>query len=351
MEQEVIYRIALSRLKGINKALAQHIHETVESLETFFELPESQLQKITGIKGRILHEDNRQTALQEARKEMEFIRKGNIEPLYFTEPNYPQRLLDCIDAPPLLYYRGNADLNSSKIISIVGTRRATEYGKDFCETLIRDLSEYFPQLVIVSGLAYGIDICAHRCALRHGLNTIAVLAHGLDHIYPANHRSTAVEMVSHGGLLTEYTGYHRMHPAFFVARNRIVAGLADAVIIVESREKGGALITAGIAESYHRDVFALPGSIQSESSAGCNHLIRRNRASLNNLGRRSRRSHVLERPTETNRATFAFSRTHRRRANCYELPDAKGRRTDKPHDRRPEPTLVTTALHTGGTGI
>lgn len=214
MEQEVIYRIALSRLKGINKALAQHIHETVESLETFFELPESQLQKITGIKGRILHEDNRQTALQEARKEMEFIRKGNIEPLYFTEPNYPQRLLDCIDAPPLLYYRGNADLNSSKIISIVGTRRATEYGKDFCETLIRDLSEYFPQLVIVSGLAYGIDICAHRCALRHGLNTIAVLAHGLDHIYPANHRSTAVEMVSHGGLLTEYTGYHRMHPAF-----------------------------------------------------------------------------------------------------------------------------------------
>ena len=118
MEQEVIYRIALSRLKGINKALAQHIHETVESLETFFELPESQLQKITGIKGRILHEDNRQTALQEARKEMEFIRKGCIEPLYFTEPNYPQRLLDCIDAPPLLYYRGNADLNSSKIISI-----------------------------------------------------------------------------------------------------------------------------------------------------------------------------------------------------------------------------------------
>ena len=280
MEQEVIYRIALSRLKGINKALAQHIHETVESLETFFELPESQLQKITGIKGRILHEDNRQTALQEARKEMEFIRKGNIEPLYFTEPNYPQRLLDCIDAPPLLYYRGNADLNSSKIISIVGTRRATEYGKDFCETLIRDLSEYFPQLVIVSGLAYGIDICAHRCALRHGLNTIAVLAHGLDHIYPANHRSTAVEMVSHGGLLTEYTGYHRMHPAFFVARNRIVAGLADAVIIVESREKGGALITAGIAESYHRDVFAPPGSIQSESSTGCNHLIRRNRAAL-----------------------------------------------------------------------
>lgn len=351
MEQEVIYRIALSRLKGINKALAQHIHETVESLETFFELPESQLQKITGIKGRILHEDNRQTALQEARKEMEFIRKGNIEPLYFTEPNYPQRLLDCIDAPPLLYYRGNADLNSSKIISIVGTRRATEYGKDFCETLIRDLSEYFPQLVIVSGLAYGIDICAHRCALRHGLNTIAVLAHGLDHIYPANHRSTAVEMVSHGGLLTEYTGYHRMHPAFFVARNRIVAGLADAVIIVESREKGGALITAGIAESYHRDVFALPGSIQSESSTGCNHLIRPESGSLNNLGRRPRRSHVLERPTETSRATLAFSGAHRRRASCYELSDTKGRRTDKPHDHRSEPTFVTTALHTGGTGI
>ena len=280
MEQELLYRIALSRVKGINKSLAQHIHETVASLELFFELPEVQLQKLTGITGRILLDENRKTALQEARKEIEFIQKGNITPLYFTDPAYPQRLLDCIDAPPLLYYRGNADLNAAKIVSVVGTRRATEYGKSFCEAMIRDLADYFPQLIIVSGLAYGIDICAHRSALKHGLGTIAVLAHGLDHIYPSTHRSTAVEIVSRGGLVTEYPGYHHMHPAFFVARNRIVAGLADAVVIVESREKGGALITAGIAESYHRDVFALPGSIKSDSSAGCNHLIRRNRAAL-----------------------------------------------------------------------
>ena len=280
MEQELLYRIALSRVKGINKSLAQHIHETVASLELFFELPEAQLQKLTGITGRILLDETRKTALQEARKEIEFIQKGNITPLYFTDPAYPQRLLDCIDAPPLLYYRGNADLNAAKIVSVVGTRRATEYGKSFCEAMIRDLADYFPQLIIVSGLAYGIDICAHRSALKYGLNTIAVLAHGLDHIYPSTHRSTAVEIVSRGGLVTEYPGYHHMHPAFFVARNRIVAGLADAVVIVESREKGGALITAGIAESYHRDVFALPGSIKSDSSAGCNHLIRRNRAAL-----------------------------------------------------------------------
>ncbi|HIX27751.1 MAG TPA: DNA-processing protein DprA [Candidatus Barnesiella excrementigallinarum] len=280
MEQELLYRIALSRLKGINKALAQHIHETVASLELFFELPEAQLQKATGITGRILHDENRKTALQEARKEIEFIQKGNITPLYFTDSQYPQRLLDCIDAPPLLYYRGNTDLNATKIVSVVGTRRATEYGKSFCEAMIRDLADYFPQLVIVSGLAYGIDICAHRSALKYGLDTVAVLAHGLDHIYPASHRNTAIEIVSHGGLLTEYPGYHPMHPAFFVARNRIVAGLADAVVIVESREKGGALITAGIAESYHRDIFALPGSIKSETSTGCNHLIRHNRAAL-----------------------------------------------------------------------
>ena len=280
MEQELLYRIALSRIKGMNKSLAQHIHETVDSLALFFELPEAQLQQMTGITGRILHDDARRTALQAARQEMEFIEKGNITPLYFTYPAYPHRLIDCIDAPPLLYYRGTADLNAAKVVSVVGTRRATDYGRSFCEAMIRDLAANFPHLIIVSGLAYGIDICAHRAALKQGLDTVAVLAHGLDHIYPSSHRNTAAEMVAHGGLLTEYPGYHAMHPAFFVARNRIVAGLADAVVIVESREKGGALITAGIAESYHRDVFALPGDIHRESSAGCNHLIRRNRAAL-----------------------------------------------------------------------
>ncbi len=280
MESPNLYRIALSRLKGMNQALARHIHERVESLETFFATSERELAQQTELKGRFLSEENRQRALQEAKKEMEFIAKGAIAPLYFTEPDYPRRLLECVDAPPLLYYRGNADLNTAKVVSIVGTRRSSAYGRSFCERFIRDLAAYFPDLIIVSGLAYGIDICAHRQALKEGLSTVGVLAHGLDHIYPSTHRNTAVEMVTRGGLLTEYPGHHPMHPAFFVARNRIVAGIADAVVIVESREKGGALITAGIAESYHRDVFALPGSVESESSAGCNHLIRRNRAAL-----------------------------------------------------------------------
>ncbi len=280
MDNSTLYRIALSRLKGMNQPLARHIYERIDSLENFFALPENELAKLTELKGRFLSDENRQKALQEARQEITFIEKGNITPLYFTDANYPQRLLECVDAPPLLYYRGNADLNATRIVSIVGTRRATDYGRSFCETLIRELASYFPELIIVSGLAYGIDICAHRYALKEGLNTVGVLAHGLDHIYPSTHRNTAVEMVSQGGLLTEYPGYHPMHPAFFVARNRIVAGLADAVVIVESHEKGGALITAGIAESYHRDVFALPGSIESKSSVGCNHLIRRNRAAL-----------------------------------------------------------------------
>ncbi len=280
MDNSTLYRIALSRLKGMNQTLARHIHERVENLEAFFAMPEGDLAKQTELKGRFLLAENRQKALEEARKEVEFISKGGITPLYFTDPAYPQRLLECVDAPPMLYYRGTADLNVAKVVSIVGTRRASEYGRGFCERFIRDLASYFPDLIIVSGLAYGIDICAHRQALKEGLNTVGVLAHGLDHIYPSTHRNTAVEMVSRGGLLTEYPGHHPMHPAFFVARNRIVAGLADAVVIVESREKGGALITAGIAESYHRDVFALPGNVQSDSSAGCNHLIRRNRAAL-----------------------------------------------------------------------
>ena len=219
MEPEVLYRIALSRIKGMNKSLAQHIHETVESLDLFFSLPENQLRELTGISSRMLQDDIRREAMQKARQEMEFIQKGNITPLYFTDPAYPTRLAECVDAPPLLYYRGSADLNAAKVVSVVGTRRATEYGRSFCEALVRDLAIGFPQLIIVSGLAYGIDICAHRAALKQGLDTVAVLAHGLDHIYPASHRNTAIEMVSHGGLLTEYPGYHHMHPAFFVARN------------------------------------------------------------------------------------------------------------------------------------
>jgi DNA processing protein len=179
-----------------------------------------------------------------------------------------------------LFYRGNARLDALRVISIVGTRHATAYGEDLCNSFVRDLKELCPDVLIVSGLAYGIDIHAHRAALQHGFPTVGVLAHGLDRIYPAAHRKTAIAMMDQGGLLTEFMSGTNPDRQNFVKRNRIVAGMSDATIIVESAAKGGALITAELAESYHRDCFAFPGKTTDIYSAGCNKLIRNNRAAL-----------------------------------------------------------------------
>lgn len=207
-------------------------------------------------------------------------KKNHIACLTCDDEAYPSRLRECDDAPLVLFYRGTSDLNQRHIISMVGTRNATDYGKDICMRFIGELKELLPDVIIVSGLAYGIDIHAHRAALQHKMETIGVLAHGLDRIYPSVHRRTAAEMTQCGGLLTEFMSGTNPDKQNFVKRNRIVAGISDATIVIESANKGGSLITAEIAESYHRDCFAFPGRINDMYSAGCNELIRSNRAVL-----------------------------------------------------------------------
>lgn len=219
-------------------------------------------------------------AFQRAERELEFVEKNRLTCLTLKDEGYPSRLRECDDAPAVLFFKGNADLNSLRVINMVGTRRATEYGKQFCATFLRELAELSPGVLVISGLAYGIDVHAHRAALAYGLPTVGVLAHGLDRIYPAVHRKTAVEMLSQGGLLTEFPSDTNPDPHNFVSRNRIVAGMSDATIVVESPAKGGSLITANLAVGYHRDCFAVPGRISDPASEGCNRLIRDNKAAL-----------------------------------------------------------------------
>lgn len=279
-DEQLRYRIALASVKGMNRLLAESLVELTGDVSAFFTLSQRELSDLTGWNSSLFSEVERGKALMAAAGEVDFIRKNNITPLFFTDADYPQRLLECDDAPLILYYKGNVSFQQPRVVSIVGTRHATPYGKNFVDTLVRDLADTCPDTLIVSGLAYGIDIAAHRAALRYGLPTVGVLAHGLNTIYPAQHRNTAVEMVGNGGLLTEYTTSQPTHRGFFLARNRIVAGVADAVVVVESGVKGGSLFTATIASDYHRDVFALPGRVGDISSMGCNNLIRQNKAAL-----------------------------------------------------------------------
>ncbi|MCM1355864.1 MAG: DNA-processing protein DprA [Staphylococcus sp.] len=275
MSDLLTYRIAFSSLRSLTPALAGPILERVGSEQQFFALPETQLSAMMGFNNKLFSRATRDAAIAEARREAEFIESASITPLYFPDRDYPARLLQCDDAPLMLYALGNSRLDYRHVISIVGTRHATAYGNDFVERLISDLAALLPEKpLIVSGLAYGIDIAAHRAALRAGLPTAAVLAHGLNTIYPAQHRQTAIEMLHNGGtLLTDYRSGTAIHKGNFLARNRIVAGLADTLIVVESASKGGALVTARLAAGYNRDVFALPGRITDKYSSGCNALI------------------------------------------------------------------------------
>lgn len=215
-----------------------------------------------------------------ADNELQWCERKKIRYMYASHPDYPQRLLNCIDAPVGLFYLGNTDLNSPHVLSIVGTRQSTNYGHDTIHRIIGDMKRMVPDLVVVSGLAYGIDVCAHREALANGMNTIGVLAHGLDTMYPASHRNTAAEMVRQGGLLTEYPSQTRGDRQNFLRRNRIVAGISDCTIVAESMAHGGSLVTARIANDYGRDVFAIPGRIGDAASEGCNDLIRNNKATM-----------------------------------------------------------------------
>ena len=219
-------------------------------------------------------------AVSYAKAEYEWCTAHGVEAIPMADQRYPQRLKECEDAPPVLFYKGSAGLNPLRAVCVVGTRRCTQYGQDILRRFTADLAVACPGVVVVSGLAYGIDICAHRNALQNGMETVGVLAHGLDSLYPPSHRATAVEMVGKGGLLTEYPSGTKADKMNFVRRNRIVAGMADACIVVESAAKGGGLITAKIARDYNREVFAFPGPVDSQASQGCNNLVRDNVASL-----------------------------------------------------------------------
>lgn len=281
-DDRLIYRIAFSTLRSLTPALAAGILERTGSEREFFALTEGQLSAMMGFSNRLFGSAVRSEAMHQAEAELAFVEDNAIRCLYFRDEAYPKRLLQCEDAPLMLYGLGDCDLNGTRFVSVVGTRHATAYGSDFVDKFVGELASLLDEkVVIVSGLAYGIDICAHRAALRAGLPTVAVLAHGLNMIYPSQHRHTAAEIARSGGcLLTDYRSSTAIHKGNFLARNRIVAGLSDALVVVESASKGGALVTAGLASGYNRDVFALPGRITDKYSAGCNSLISNHVAGL-----------------------------------------------------------------------
>ena len=283
-DENLKYKIGITLIKGIGSNLAKNLIAYIGSVEGVFKEKHQNLAKIPGIgeivSKQIASEVFSQDALKRAEKEIEFITKNNIQTYYYTDRDYPFRLKECPDSPVLIYSKGNCNLNNGKFVGIVGTRNATEAGKENCKKLIADLANALPNAIIVSGLAYGVDICAHKTALDVGLPTIGVIGHGLDRIYPEVHRPTAVKMVQEGALLTEYLSQTNPDKQNFVQRNRIIAGLSDAIVVVESGIKGGALITAEIANDYNRDVFAYPGRVNDEWSKGCNALIKNNKSSL-----------------------------------------------------------------------
>jgi DNA processing protein len=274
------YQLGLTLIKGVGPVLARNLVAYVGNEEAVFKEKPSSLSKIPGIGGTVAREIASAKVMARAEQEMKFIDQKKITPLFFTQPDYPQRLLNCDDAPVLLFTKGNRHLNAHRMLSIVGTRKVTEEGKLNCEKLIAGLAADFNDITIVSGLAYGVDICAHKSSLKNGFATVGVLAHGLDRIYPPMHRQTAVEMLDNGALLTEFMSETEPDKPNFVKRNRIIAGMTDAVVVIESDVKGGALITARLASSYNRDVLAFPGRVSDSLSSGCHWLIKKNIAAL-----------------------------------------------------------------------
>lgn len=280
-EKEIFAAMALART-GFYHANALHtLYERLGSVTAIIEhkndlpdiIPDASPKLIAMVK-------DAESQAQRVEQELEFDRKKGIRQLVIGSKDYPQRLSECADAPLVLFYCGNTDLNCRHIISVVGTRRCTRYGQDLVRELLQELSLLCPDVLVFSGLAYGVDICAHRNALTYGLDTVGVLAHGLDELYPPAHRDTANAMVRQGGLLTEYFTHTKADKLNFVRRNRIVAGCADATILIESAAKGGGLITCNIANDYGRSVMAFPGPVKATYSEGCNNLIRDNGAQL-----------------------------------------------------------------------
>lgn len=280
-QQEILNTIVLTRLNYFSLAGMLELYRKAGSATTVMEyrqdirqlLPDASLKLVEALR-------TTDEAFKRAEVELEYDLKYGIRPLCMNDDDYPARLRECDDAPLMLFYKGNANLNRQRVINIVGTRHCTPYGEDIIRRFTRELKTLCPEVLIVSGLAYGVDVCAHRQALDNGYDTVGVLAHGLDMIYPSRHRSIAVEMLQHGGLLTEFLTQTNADKINFVRRNRIVAGMSDACVLIESASKGGGLITTEISQSYGRDVFAFPGRVNDPYSEGCNNLIRSNGATL-----------------------------------------------------------------------
>lgn len=276
--QNLLYQIALTQIPNVGSVQAKILVEHFGTAEAIFKAKKKDLSVIEGIGEVRANHIKTFNQFTQAEEEIKFIEKHHIQPLFLTNPNYPQRLLHCYDAPSMLYYRGNVNLNESKIISIIGTRTNSNYGKEITEQLVLGLQSY--NVVIVSGLAFGIDAIAHKAAVSYGLPTVAVLAHGLHTIYPSQHKSMAKEILSNGGLLTELTNGTKPDKHNFPKRNRIVAGMADATIVIETAAKGGSMITAELAYNYNRDLFAVPAKLTDTKSSGCLKLIQQNKAVL-----------------------------------------------------------------------
>lgn len=279
MSDEILYQLGLTLIEGVGDVNAKALLAYCGSPSEVFRQKKSQLQKIPGI-GEINAKAiaSSHAVLKRAEEELLFLEKYKIRPLFFTDSDYPSRLKYCSDSPVLLYYKGNADLNCEKIIGIVGTRKPSEYGRKMAKELVEGLSG--SGALIISGLAYGVDVLAHKTALENDLQTVGVIGHGLDRMYPQSHDRIAKRMIGQGGLLTDFMSGTNPDAVNFPKRNRIVAGLCDALVVVESRRTGGSLITATIANSYNKDVFAFPGMSGEALSEGCNGLIKRNRAAL-----------------------------------------------------------------------
>ena len=282
---DLLYKVALTMIPDIGAITAKKLIAYTGSPEAVFRERSHHLLKIPGIGEGLARRIEPKRILPAAEKEVRRIEKEQIGYFYYQDRDYPERLKNCDDGPVLLFHRGNPGLNAAKILSVVGTRSATPYGREVCESIVASLAARHPELVIVSGLAYGIDIIAHRAALENRLETVGVMAHGLTTVYPYMHRDTARKMLKRGGLVTDFHTMVKPERNNFLRRNRLIAGLADATLIIESARRGGALITAGLASSYNRDVLAVPGRIGDSTSAGCNQLIRQNIAALTETAR------------------------------------------------------------------
>lgn len=276
--EKLLAVLKLQATKNVGDIIAKKLIAATGNVEQVFKESKNKLHKINGIGAHVTNSLFANENTKRAEEELSYIQQNNIQYSYFLDDDYPQHLKHCIDAPIIFFKEGNININNQKIISIVGTRNITSYGRDFCNQLIENLKDYNP--IIISGFAYGVDICAHKAAIKNNLQTIGVLAHGFETIYPKTHKKYISELYKNGGFITEF--WHKEQPLRenFLKRNRIVAGLSKATIIIESAKKGGSLVTADIANSYNRDVFALPGRANDIYSIGCNNLIKNNQAHL-----------------------------------------------------------------------